>query len=122
MKVEELAPERHDEVLAMISHLPHLVAYALVGAVGEYDRKEHPALAFTAGGFKDFTRIAASSPEMWRQIIEQNAALSLKALERFSARLDEIRRAISEKRWGDLEKLFDAAAQVRRGLDKETSS
>lgn len=114
MSVEEMTPQAHDEALAMISHLPHLVAYALVGAVAKFD--EGRALELAAGGFRDFTRIAASSAQMWRQIVAHNAEASEKALALFRARLDEIQKFVEEKRWDDLEKLFEEAARVRRSL------
>ena len=117
MRVEEMDAARHDEVLAMISHLPHVVAYALVGAVARYDKGEHPALKFTAGGFKDFTRIAASAPELWRSIVEANAAASLDSIARFKAELTEIENAIAAGDFSKLEELFTQAATVRRSLE-----
>lgn len=117
MKVEEMDAARHDEVLAMISHLPHVVAYALVGAVARYDKGEHPALKFTAGGFKDFTRIAASAPELWRAIVEANASSSLDSIARFKAELSAIEDAIAAGDFDKLEELFAKAATVRRSLE-----
>jgi prephenate dehydrogenase len=65
---------KHDRVLAAISHLPHMVAYSLVNAVGSYDRYQENILAYSAGGFRDFTRIASSDPSMWRDIALTNRA------------------------------------------------
>ena len=67
-EVVEMDVEKHDRVLAAISHLPHMVAYSLVNAVGAYDRYEENILEYSAGGFRDFTRIASSDPTMWRDI------------------------------------------------------
>lgn len=117
MQVEQMEPAHHDEVLAMISHLPHVVAYALVGAVAAYDR-EHPALKFTAGGFKDFTRIAASAPGLWRAIIEANRRASLDSIARFKAELEQMEAAIEAGDFAKLEELFTRAATVRRELEE----
>ena len=67
-----MAAEKHDRILAAISHLPHMVAYSLVNAVGSYDHYEENILEYSAGGFRDFTRIASSDPTMWRDIAETN--------------------------------------------------
>src|SRR5512133_2673894 len=69
-----MTPSKHDKVVAAISHLPHMVAYSLVNAVGEYDRCDESILKYSAGGFRDFTRIASSDPAMWRDIALTNKA------------------------------------------------
>lgn len=96
--------EKHDRVLAAISHLPHMVAYALVNAVGSYDRFEENILEYSAGGFRDFTRIASSDPTMWRDIAETNRDALLEMIEQFETSLAELKTDIAA---GDGEKLFE---------------
>lgn len=86
--------EKHDRILAAISHLPHMVAYALVNAVGAYDRYEENILLYSAGGFRDFTRIASSDPTMWRDIAVTNRDALLEMIERFEVDLDQLKEAI----------------------------
>lgn len=86
--------EKHDRILAAISHLPHMVAYALVNAVGAYDRYEENILLYSAGGFRDFTRIASSDPTMWRDIALTNRDALLEMIERFEADLTKLKEAI----------------------------
>jgi prephenate dehydrogenase len=86
--------EKHDRILAAISHLPHMVAYALVNAVGAYDRYEENILLYSAGGFRDFTRIASSDPTMWRDIALTNRDALLEMIERFEADLAGLKEAI----------------------------
>jgi prephenate dehydrogenase len=86
--------EKHDRILAAISHLPHMVAYALVNAVGAYDRYEENILLYSAGGFRDFTRIASSDPTMWRDIALTNRDALLEMIERFEADLSQLKEAI----------------------------
>lgn len=95
---------KHDRILAAISHLPHMVAYALVNAVGSYDRFEENILEYSAGGFRDFTRIASSDPTMWRDIAESNREALLEMIERFEQHLGELKEDI---RAGDGGKLYD---------------
>jgi prephenate dehydrogenase len=96
--------EKHDRVLAAISHLPHMVAYALVNAVGSYDRFEENILEYSAGGFRDFTRIASSDPTMWRDIAETNRDALLEMMEQFEVSLAELKADIAA---GNGEKLFE---------------
>lgn len=86
--------EKHDRILAAISHLPHMVAYALVNAVGAYDRYEENILLYSAGGFRDFTRIASSDPTMWRDIALTNRGALLEMIERFEADLAQLKEVI----------------------------
>lgn len=86
--------EKHDRILAAISHLPHMVAYALVNAVGAYDRYEENILLYSAGGFRDFTRIASSDPTMWRDIALTNRDALLEMIERFEIDLSQLKEAI----------------------------
>ncbi len=96
--------EKHDRILAAISHLPHMVAYSLVNAVSSYDRYEENILEYSAGGFRDFTRIASSDPVMWRDIALTNREALLEMIERFERSLAELKTDI---RQGDGEKLHD---------------
>ncbi len=102
--VVEMSHEKHDKVLAAISHLPHMVAYSLVNAVGSYDHYEENILEYSAGGFRDFTRIASSDPTMWRDIAETNREALLEMLEQFENSLGELKADIAE---GNSEKLFE---------------
>ncbi len=95
MRVEEMPAATHDRIFALVSHLPHVAAFALVNAVADVDRQgARRALAYAAGGFKDWTRIAASSPEMWRDICLANRAELLRAIDGFNAALERIRDAV----------------------------
>jgi prephenate dehydrogenase len=105
---------KHDRVLAAISHLPHMVAYALVNAVGDYDRFDESILKYTAGGFKDFTRIASSDPAMWRDIAMMNREGVLELMDFFSGYLAELR-ALVEK--GDAQGLQDFFARSKEKRD-----
>jgi prephenate dehydrogenase len=96
--------DKHDRILAAISHLPHMVAYALVNAVGSYDRFEENILEFSAGGFRDFTRIASSDPTMWRDIAQTNQEALLEMIELFEKYLAELKDDI---RRGEGERLFE---------------
>ncbi len=96
MRVEEMPASAHDRVFALVSHLPHVAAYALVNAVADADRQgTRRALAYAAGGFKDWTRIAASSPEMWRDICLANRDELLAAVDAFGASIERLRLAIA---------------------------
>jgi prephenate dehydrogenase len=96
--------EKHDRVLAAISHLPHMVAYSLVNAVSTYDRYEENILEYSAGGFRDFTRIASSDPTMWRDIALTNRDALLEMMERFERFFAELKEDV---RSGESEKLFE---------------
>ena len=97
---------KHDRVLAAISHLPHMVAYALVNAVGDYDRFDESILKYTAGGFKDFTRIASSDPVMWRDIAMMNRGSVLELMDFFAGYLAELRRLVENGDARGLEEFF----------------
>ncbi len=112
-RVYRLAPGEHDRLFALISHLPHLAAYALVGAVfsGLDDREE--AARYMGGGFRDFTRIAASDPAMWRDICLDNRRHLLHALDLLESELSFIRQALSSGEAKTLEAIF-AKARSRK--------
>lgn len=103
-EVVQMTLEKHDKVLAAISHLPHMVAYSLVNAVGSYDHYEENILEYSAGGFRDFTRIASSDPTMWRDIAETNREALLEMMEQFEGVFAELKADIAE---GHGEKLFE---------------
>lgn len=115
--VETMTPDHHDLVLAVTSHLPHLIAYTIVGTADELESvTEAEVLKFSAGGFRDFTRIAASDPTMWRDIFLANKDAVLEMLGAFQEDLSKLTRAI---RRGDGEALFDHFTRtraIRRGI------
>ncbi len=115
--VEIMTPEHHDLVLAITSHLPHLIAYNAVNTAAHLERvTDTEVIKFSAGGFRDFTRIAASDPTMWRDVFLNNKDAVLEMLGRFSEDLTALQRAI---RFGDgdtLFRLFNEARAVRRGI------
>jgi cyclohexadieny/prephenate dehydrogenase len=111
MRVVEMPAEHHDRVLAMTSHLPHLIAYTIVGTASDLEESlKSEVIKFSAGGFRDFTRIAASDPVMWRDIFINNREAVLDVLQRFSEDLSALQRAI---RWGEGEKLEDLFTRTR---------
>ena len=111
-QLSELSPAGHDRVFAAVSHLPHLLAYALVHEVAT---RENSALLlnFAAGGFRDFTRIASSHPEMWRDIALANRHALLQELDAYMAQLLHLRVLIASADGPGLEALFDTARQAR---------
>jgi len=115
--VEKMTPEHHDMVLAITSHLPHLIAYNIVATAADIeDVTNSEVIKFSAGGFRDFTRIAASDPIMWRDVFLNNKEAVLETLGRFSEDLALLQRAI---RWGDgdtLFNLFTRSREVRRSI------
>ena len=116
-KVEMMDPQHHDMVLAITSHLPHLIAYTIVGTATDLAGSlQQEVIKYSAGGFRDFTRIAASDPIMWRDVFLNNKEAVLEMLQRFNEDLTALQRAI---RWGDgqkLEELFTRTRAVRRGI------
>ena len=115
--VEIMTPEHHDLVLAITSHLPHLIAYNIVATAADLEEvTSSEVIKYSAGGFRDFTRIAASDPTMWRDVFLNNRDAVLEMLGRFSEDLSALQRAI---RWGDgeaLHSLFSRSREIRRGI------
>jgi cyclohexadieny/prephenate dehydrogenase len=115
--VEIMAADHHDMVLAITSHVPHLIAYNIVGTAAHLEQvTESEVMKFAAGGFRDFTRIAASDPTMWRDVFLNNKPAVLEMLGRFSEDLTALQRAI---RFGDgdaLFELFTRTRAIRRGI------
>ena len=115
--VEMMDARHHDLVLAITSHLPHLIAYTIVGTaddLGEVTQSE--VIKYSAGGFRDFTRIAASDPVMWRDVFLNNKEAVLEMLQRFSEDLTALQRAIRYGKGDDLEALFARTRDIRRSI------
>lgn len=109
--VEIMTPEHHDLVLAITSHVPHLIAYNIVGTASDLEEvTRSEVIKYSAGGFRDFTRIAASDPTMWRDVFLNNKEAVLEMLGRFSEDLTALQRAI---RWGDGDALFELFTRTR---------
>jgi cyclohexadieny/prephenate dehydrogenase len=115
--VEIMEASYHDQVLAITSHLPHLIAYTIVGTATDLETSlQQEVVKFSASGFRDFTRIAASDPVMWRDIFLNNREAVLEVLQRFTEDLTALQRAI---RWGEgdkLEELFSRTRAIRRSI------
>jgi prephenate dehydrogenase len=111
-KVSRMDAEEHDAVLAAVSHLPHVLAYALVHDVAKRNNSAQ-LFSFAAGGFRDFTRIASSHPEMWRDICLANRDRLLQELKLYANELGSIRRLLDKGDGAGLEKLFAAAREAR---------
>ena len=116
-RVEEMDAKHHDLVLAITSHLPHLIAYNIVGTAADLEEvTQAEVMKYSAGGFRDFTRIAASDPTMWRDVFLTNKEAVLEVLGRFTEDLQALSRAI---RWGEGDKLFELFSrtrEIRRGI------
>ena len=115
--VEQMDIRHHDLVLAVTSHLPHLIAYNIVGTAADMEEvTQAEVMKYSAGGFRDFTRIAASDPTMWRDVFVANKEGVLEILGRFTEDLQALSRAI---RWGEADKVFDLftrTRELRRGI------
>lgn len=110
-KTEVMAPDHHDLVLAITSHVPHLIAYNIVGTASDLEQvTESEVIKFSAGGFRDFTRIAASDPTMWRDVFLHNKEAVLEVLGRFTEDLIALQRNI---RWAQGDQLFDLFTRTR---------
>lgn len=117
MTVELMDAGHHDTVLAITSHLPHLIAYNIVGTVADLEEEtKREVIKYAAGGFRDFTRIAASDPVMWRDVFLNNRAAVLEMLGRFTEDLAALQRAIRRGDGERLEALFTRTRAIRRGV------
>ena len=112
--VSQLTPEQHDEVFAVVSHLPHLLSFALVHDIAKRDNRDL-LLSFAASGFRDFTRIAASNPEMWRDICLANREVLLKELKIYISELNRMSSALAAGDAQQLEQIFLTARELRAG-------
>lgn len=122
-KVEIINAQHHDEVLALTSHLPHLIAYTIVGTAQDFEHvratdtiARREVLKYAAGGWRDFTRIASSSPVMWRDIFLQNKSAVLNQLTRFQDDLDQLTKAIKNNDGDFLLRWFEKTRTARRAL------
>jgi Prephenate dehydrogenase len=110
-RIDEMDPQHHDKVLAIVSHLPHIIAYNIVGTADDLETvTESEVIKYSASGFRDFTRLAASDPTMWRDVCLHNKDAILEMLARFSEDLAYLQRAI---RWGEGDKLFELFTRTR---------
>jgi cyclohexadieny/prephenate dehydrogenase len=116
-KVEIMSPQHHDMVLGITSHLPHLIAFNIVNTAEHLERvTDKEVIKFSAGGFRDFTRIAASDPTMWRDVFLNNKEAVMEMLRRFSDDLAELKRAIEADDGDTLFRRFADARAIRRGI------
>jgi cyclohexadieny/prephenate dehydrogenase len=115
--VEIMTPEHHDLVLAITSHVPHLIAYNIVGTAADLEEvTRSEVIKFSAGGFRDFTRIAASDPTMWRDVFLHNKDAVLEMLGRFTEDLTALQRMIRRGDGQGLFELFTRTRAIRRGI------
>ena len=117
MQTKIMTPEHHDLVLAVTSHAPHLIAYTMVGVVDDLETvTKSEIINYSAAGFRDFTRIAASDPVMWRDIFLNNQDAHLEVLGRFTEELFSLQRAIRKKDGEYLLKYFERTRSIRKGI------
>tara|TARA_B100002051_G_scaffold137479_1_gene130592 strand:- start:405 stop:1304 length:900 start_codon:yes stop_codon:yes gene_type:complete len=118
-KVKLMSDEDHDKILSFTSHLPHAIAYNIVKtSMSNDDKTKEDIIRYSAGGLRDFTRIAASDPIMWRDIFIDNSALIIEAIEKFIKNLDEFKKAISEKDTKKLLEIFEKSKDFRKSVIK----
>ncbi|QUL36864.1 prephenate/arogenate dehydrogenase family protein [Erythrobacter sp. JK5] len=119
-RIEIMDAEHHDLVLAVTSHIPHLIAYTIVGTASDLeDVTRSEVIKYSAGGFRDFTRIAASDPVMWRDVFLSNKTAVLEMLGRFTEDLTALQRAIRSGDGDTLHDLFDRTRAIRRSIIEE---
>ena len=118
-KVKIMTPEEHDEILSLTSHLPHAIAYNIVRTVMNVeDKLKQEVIQYSAGGLRDFTRIAASNPLMWRDIFLDNSANVSKGIDSFIEKLNELKKAVNDKNGDKLYKIFNSTKEVRKEIIK----
>ena len=118
-KVKIMTPDEHDEILALTSHLPHAIAYNIVRTViNVEDKLKQEVVQFSAGGLRDFTRIAASNPLMWRDIFLDNSENILKGIDSFAEKLQEFKKAISDRNGDQLFQIFNSTKEIRKEIIK----
>ena len=116
-KVKLMSDEDHDKILSFTSHLPHAIAYNIVKtSMSNDDKTKEDIIRYSAGGLRDFTRIAASDPIMWRDIFIDNSALIIEAIEKFIKNLDEFKKAIYEKDTKKLLEIFEKSKDFRKSV------
>ena len=118
-KVKLMSIDEHDHILALTSHLPHAVAYNIVKTAINVDEKSRDNIVrYSAGGLRDFTRIASSDPLMWRDVFIDNSENILKVLDEFSKNIDDFKKAITEKNGDKLIKIFTSTKNIRKEIIK----
>jgi len=118
-KVKIMTPEEHDEILSLTSHLPHAIAYNIVRTVmGVEDKLKQDIIQFSAGGLRDFTRIAASNPLMWKDIFLDNSENVSKGIDSFIKKLNELKKAVVDKNGDKLFQIFNSTKEVRKEIIK----
>ena len=116
-KVDIMNAKQHDYILSITSHIPHLVAYNIVNtSMSIQDEKQSAIVKYSAGGLRDFTRIAASNPIMWRDIFIQNKINTAKALKKFIANLEDLKEAIENEDGKKLEEIFNKTKKIRKEI------
>ena len=116
-KVEIVSIEYHDRILAITSHLPHLIAYTIVGTASDLETDlKNDVIKYSASGFRDFTRIASSNPIMWRDIFLNNSQAVLEMLQRFNEDLSDLQKAIRKKDGKKLESFFSRTRNIRKKI------
>jgi len=118
-KVDIMDAKQHDYILSITSHIPHLIAYNIVNtSINIQDEKQFDIVKYSAGGLRDFTRIAASNPIMWRDIFIQNKTNTSKEIEKFIANLEELKNAIENEDGKKLEEIFIKTKKIRKEIIK----
>ena len=118
-KVKIMTPEEHDKILSLTSHLPHAIAYNIVRTViSVEDKLKQEVTQFSAGGLRDFTRIAASNPSMWRDIFLDNSENVSKDIDSFIEKLNELKQAINDKNGDRLYQIFNSTKELRKEIIK----
>ena len=118
-KVKIMTPEEHDEILSLTSHLPHAIAYNIVKTVMSVeDKLKQEVIQYSAGGLRDFTRIAASNPTMWRDIFLDNSENVSKGIDSFIKKLNELKKAVDDKNGDKLFQIFNSTKEVRKEIVK----
>jgi cyclohexadieny/prephenate dehydrogenase len=118
-KVKIMTPEEHDEILSLTSHLPHAIAYNIVRTViSVKDKLKQDVIQYSAGGLRDFTRIAASNPLMWRDIFLDNSENISKGIDSYIEKLNELKKALNDKNGDKLYQIFNSTREVRKDIIK----
>jgi cyclohexadieny/prephenate dehydrogenase len=118
-KVKIMTPEEHDKILSLTSHLPHAIAYNIVRTVTSVeDKLKQEVIQYSAGGLRDFTRIAASNPLMWRDIFLDNSENVSKGIDSFIEKLNELKKAVNDKNGDKLYQIFNSTKEVRKEIIK----
>jgi cyclohexadieny/prephenate dehydrogenase len=118
-KVKIMSAEEHDKILSLTSHLPHAIAYNIVRTViNVEDKLKQEVIQYSAGGLRDFTRIASSNPLMWRDIFLDNSENILKGIDSFTEKLQELKKAITDKNGDKLFQIFNSTKEIRKEIVK----